>query len=102
MSDPLAAMVSNVQTGLRIRRIDVMRSQQAMSLRSYIAHLQHNVSGQFPLDIEVVLSRILGAHVRLKIPVQQHGAEAEAQSCGVPGVGLRIPVKGLGLRRAGL
>ena len=46
-----------------------------MSLRSYVAELKHHVSSQFLLEIQVVLSRILRAHVRLEIPVQQHGAE---------------------------
>src|SRR5579864_6278589 len=46
-----------------------------MSLRSDIAQLQNDVSSQFPLDVEIVLSRILSPHFRLKIPVEQHGTE---------------------------
>ena len=46
-----------------------------MSLRPHIAELKHHISRQFLLEVQVVLRRILGAHVRLEIPVQQHGTE---------------------------
>jgi hypothetical protein len=64
-----------VEATLRIRRVNVMRSQQSVTLRSHITELKDHISSQFLLEIQVVLSRILRAHVRLEIPVQQHGAE---------------------------
>ena len=52
-----------------------MRGQQAVTLRADVAELQHQVPGQFAFDGEIVLSRILRAHLGLEITVQQDGAE---------------------------
>ena len=67
---------NNVQAGLRIRVVHVMRCQQPVTLRSHIADVQLRIPGKFALDAEVVLGGILGAHMRLKIPIQQDGFES--------------------------
>ena len=55
---------------------------------------------QFSLNRQVVLRGVLRPHLRLEIAVEQHRSEAGPIRVGVPGGGLRMPVKGLGLHRS--
>src|ERR1700719_4250146 len=67
---------NDVETGLRIGRVDIVRSQQAMALRADIIDLPPQALRQFPLDTEIVLSCVLSTHVRLEIAVQKDRTEA--------------------------
>src|SRR5215470_3573892 len=67
--------VEEVQTRLRISEIDVMRRQQPVPLRPDITNLQFHVIRQLLLNREVVLRRILAAHVRLELSEQEVGTE---------------------------
>ncbi len=50
-----------------------MRGQQPMPLGSDVADFQLQVSSQLLFEVEIVLSGILSAHVRLEIAEEQHG-----------------------------
>src|SRR5689334_20437414 len=62
----------NVQAGLRVGRILVMDRQQPMALRADIADLNKNIAGQFALEGQVILRRILRAQRRRKLSEQQN------------------------------
>src|ERR1700689_4585309 len=47
-----------------------------MSLRTNVSQLQNDIPGQLALNRQVVLRRILRAHVGLEIAEQQHRPEA--------------------------
>src|SRR5579863_7936484 len=47
-----------------------------MALRANVSELHDNITGQLPLNRQVVLRRVLRPHVRLEITVKQHGPEA--------------------------
>jgi len=95
----------DVETCLGICGIDVVRSEQPVSLRSDIANLSHQVPGQLPLEIKVVLRGILGAQLGLEIPVKQHGTERgpvlRGSSRGAEDSIKRVRTDGAGLRDEG-
>lgn len=53
-----------------------MAGKQAVSLRTHVIDLPQNAFRDFPLDTEVVLSRVLRAHMGLEVPIKEDGAEA--------------------------
>ena len=61
-----------VHAGLRIAVVNVVTGQQTMSLRTNVPDLQHQVFGQFALDIEVVLHRVLRAQMWLELTVKSN------------------------------
>ena len=63
------------EAGLRNRWIDVVRSQQTVSLRAHVSNLQHHVSCQLTLNGEVVLRCVLRAQVRFEFTVEQKRAK---------------------------
>jgi len=56
---------------LRVGIVNVMGSQQTMSLRPNIANLEQQILHELALDSKVVLIRLLRTHVRLKFAEQQ-------------------------------
>ena len=67
--------IDDIETGLRVGRIDVVRGQQAVALRADVATLEHGVAAQIALDGQVVLSSVLRAQVRLEFSVEKDGAK---------------------------
>src|SRR5437899_2861614 len=69
-----------VKTGLRIRRILVMDGEQPVPLRADVANLEKNVSGQFALNRQIVLGRILRAEFGGKLSERSEEHTSELQS----------------------
>jgi hypothetical protein len=63
------AQVREVDAGLRITGVDVVRRQQSMPLRPHIIDLQQKILGNLTLDAEVVLRRVLRAQMRLEVAI---------------------------------
>src|SRR4051812_5828113 len=75
----IAVVVRNVlhiHTGTRIAEVNIVARQKAVPLRSDIPDLEYKILGEFALNIQVVLRRILRAQVRLELSVQQQRPEA--------------------------
>src|SRR5580704_16645498 len=58
---------SQIIAGGGIAGIHLVCGQQAMPLRTYVGYLQENIAGQFPLNRQIVLIRILRPHVRREL-----------------------------------
>src|SRR6267143_4133075 len=54
-----------VQTRLWVSIVQIVSSEQTMTLGSYVSYFQLHVSGELALDRKVILRRILRAHMRL-------------------------------------
>src|SRR5215469_3708230 len=65
----------DIQTSLRQGTIQICCSQQPMTLRPNKAHLEYEVVRQLALDGEVVLVRVLRAHMGLELAKQQNRPE---------------------------
>src|SRR5262249_4046565 len=65
-----------VQAGLGIAVIQIMRHQQPMALRSYVTDLQNQVLGDLALDRQVVLLGILRPKVGQELAEEQNRPEA--------------------------
>src|SRR5260370_15233956 len=63
---------NDVQAGLGIGKIDVVGGQQTMGLRSYVTNLKKQILREFVLNCEIVLVRVLAAHVRLEFAEQKN------------------------------
>src|SRR5215470_10082763 len=65
----------DVNAGLWIARINIVRCQQTMSLRANVTHLQDQVPGQFAFDTQVVLDRVLRPHILREFTKQKYRPE---------------------------
>ncbi len=74
--------IGHIETSLRVGRIDVVSSQQAVSLGPDVANLEHRAVAQIALDREVVLRGVLRAQVGLEFAVKKDWAKQGQVSGG--------------------
>ena len=64
-----------IQTSSRVAEIQIMGGEQPVTLGSNVSNLQHQIACEFALNIEVILRRVLSAHLGLELSKKQDWAE---------------------------